>query len=163
MQNRFTPRKSPSTFRPPTRLSRGGAFRPNQEPERPLTGKVKDLKASDDEERLSRTLEKGIKKGIVRDYEFRWTSARRGSIFYKEMDFKITLTNGTLVPIMLVENSFVHRGAGAKEKDKLNEIHLLQKLQELGYNVREIIKVPNEQISTQEKADKVGRKLGIYR
>ena len=84
-------------------------------------------------------------------------------MYYKEMDFKITLTNGTLVPIMLVENSFVHRSAGAKERDKLNQIHLLQKLREMGYNVREIIQVPNEQVSTQEKADKMGIKLGVYR
>lgn len=162
MNNNFG--KLPTTyFRPPKRLSRGGAFQPNKEPERPLTGQVKGLKASDDEEYLSRTIEKGISKGIVRDYEFRWTSAKRGSVYYKEMDFKIILANGTLLPIMLVENSFVHRSAGTKEKDKLNQLHLLQKLREMGYNVREIIQVPNEQVSTQEKADKMGRKLGVYR
>lgn len=162
MMRKFS-RLPTNRFSTPERLSRGGGFRPNKEPEQPLTGQVKNLKASDDEEYFSRTVEKGIRKGIVRDYEFRWTSAKRGSVYYKEMDFKITLTNGTLVPIMLVENSFVHRSAGAKEKDKLNQIHLLQKLRELGYNVREIIQVPNEQVSTQEKADKTGRKLGIYR
>lgn len=156
--------KLPTTyFRPPSRLSRGGAFRPNKEPERPLTGQVKGLKASDDEERFANVLNKGIGKGIVSGYEFRLTTAKRGSVFYKELDFLIKTTTGRVLAIMFQENSFVHRSAGSKEKDKLNQIHLLQKIRELGYNVREITLVPNEKAYTEEKAEKLGKELGVYR
>lgn len=156
--------KLPKTkFAPSKRLSRGGAFRPNKEPDKPLTGKVKGLKASDDEERFSHVLGKGISKGIVRDYEFRWTSLKRNSIYYSELDFLVRLVTGGVLAIMFVENSFVHRSAGTKEKDKINEINILQKLRELGFNVREITRVPNEKASTEEKAKKLGRELGVYR
>lgn len=151
-----------NSFRPP-RPNRGGAFRPSKEPERPLTGKVQNLKASDNEELFSRMLNKSIGKRIVSRYEFRTTTAKRGSVFYKELDFLCFTTTGRVLAIMFTEASFVHKSAGSKAQDKLNQIHILQKLREKGYNVREITVILNSEVESQEQADKMGKKLGLYR
>jgi len=76
---------------------------------------VQNLKASDDEERFARVLNKAIGKRIVSRYEFRSTIAKRGTINAKELDFLVITATGRVLAIMFFEASFVHRGASAKE------------------------------------------------
>lgn len=150
-------------FSTPARLSRGGGFNPAKEPESPLTGVVQNIKAAQGEERLWRTHLKGMNKGIVRSTKFRWTTLRRGMIGYKELDFLTEKSNGEVLAISVKGKAFTHFGSLNKEKDKVNEIIILSKLQELGYNVRGITTVFDTDLLTQEQADKKGRELGIYR
>lgn len=144
-------------------VTRGGGFNPNKEPEPPLTGKVQNLKAAQGEERLSRTIQKGINKGIVAKHIFRWTTAPRATQTYKELDSLVVKTNGEVVAISVKGATFVHRNSSDKEQDKINEIIILKTLREKGYNVSEIKTVFAEELKTQEGADNVGRRLGIYR
>lgn len=153
-RNRFTPPR-------PTRGGNMGFF---QKPkEAPLTGKVQNMKAAQGEERLARTLEKGIRKGLVREHRFRWTTLKRGTVGYKELDELIFLTNGRILAVSIKGKAFVHASGAAKEQDKLNEVLILAKLREYGYDVRAVETVFDTELETQESADKVGRKLGAYR
>ena len=145
------------------KITRGGGFRPEKPVEAPLTGKVQNLKAAQGEERLSRTIQKGIGKGIVRQHYFRWTTAPRSTYVYKELDSLVIKSNGEVVAISVKGDDFVHRSAADKAQDKINEIIILKALREKGYNVSEIKSVPAEKLKTQEGADKVGKDLGIYR
>ena len=147
----------------PKKQTRGGGFNPNKEPEPPLTGMVQGLKAAQGEERLSRTIDKGIAKGIVREHKFRWTTLRRGIVGYKELDSLVIKSNGEVVAISVKGQGFTHRGSSAKEQDKLNEVTIMAQLRKLGYKVSEIVTVADTDLKTQELADKVGKKLGIYR
>jgi hypothetical protein len=149
-------------FRPPA-PTRGGGYSFERKEEEPLTGLVQDKKAAQGEERLARTLEKGIRKGVVREHRFRWTTLKRGTPGYKELDELVFLTNGRVMAISVKGEDFVHRGATAKAQDKINEIIILAKLRELGYNVPEITTVAANALKTQDDADKIGRKLGVYR
>lgn len=151
---RFTPPR-------PTRGGNTGFFQ--KEKEVPLTGKVQNLKAAQGEERLARTLDKATGKGIVRDYKFRWTTLRRNTVGFKELDFHIIKTNGEVVPISVKGKAFVHFGTKAKEQDKLNEIIILTKLRELGFNARKVETVFDTDLMTQDMADKAAKKLGLYR
>ncbi len=134
----------------------------NREPERPLVGKVQNQKAAKGEERLARTFDKSIGRGIIQDYKFRWTTLRRGVVGYKELDFLVYSNLGP-VAISVKGTDFVHRNAKSKEQDKINEILILSKLRELGYNVPRITTIPAEKLKTQKEADKVARDLGLYR
>lgn len=134
----------------------------NKEPESPLTGEVQGQKAAEGEERLARTIEKGVTKGLVREHYFRWTTLKRGVVGYKELDELVMTINGP-VAISVKGKSFVHRGESAKAQDRINELIIMQQLRNLGINVPEIKSVPAEKLVTQELADKVGRELGVYR
>lgn len=144
-------------------VTRGGGFNPNKDPEPPLTGKVQNLKAAQGEERLSRTIQKGINKGIVAKHIFRWTTAPRATQTYKELDSLVILANKRVLAISVKGTDFVHKTSADKEQDKINELIILKKLKEDGYNVNEITSVPADKLKTQEGADKVGKDLGIYK
>lgn len=151
-----------SKFVPP-RQTRGGGWNPDKKQERPLTGQVQGMKAAQGEERLARTLDKAIAKGIVREHRFRWTTMRRGTMNYKELDELVFKSNGDVVAISVKGASFVHRGTAAMEQDKLNELIILTQLRKYGYNVSEVVTVKDFELNTQDDADKVGKKLGLYR
>ena len=152
-RSRFSPQKS----------TRGGGFNPEKKIEPPLSGQVQGMKAAKGEERFARTLEKGIRKGLVRSHIFRWTTLKRGVVGYKELDHLVIKSNGDVLAVSVKGTDFVHRNAGEKEQDKINEIIILAKLREYGYNVMGITSIPADKLKTQEDADKVGRSLGVYR
>ena len=144
--------------------SRGGGFRPNREPERPLTGVVQNQKAAEGEERLARTLEKSIRKGIVRQHIFRWTTLRRSiANVHKELDSLVELSNGRWVAISIKGGGVVHGSISQQNKDKLNELIIIKKLAELGVYVPEIVTVQADDLKTQESADREGKRIGVYR
>ena len=121
------------------------------------------MKAAQGEERLARTLDKAINKGIVREHRFRWTSLKRGTVGYKELDELVIKSNGEVVAISVKGQSFVHRGTAAIEQDKLNELIIMVQLRKYGYMVNKIETVADTELKTQEDADKVARRLGLYR
>lgn len=145
------------------KITRGGntSF-VNRDQERPLTGKVQNQKAAQGEERLARTIEKGISKGIVLYHYFRWTTLKRGTVGYKELDEFVMTTFGPIA-ISVKGEGIIHQTEAQKNQDKLNELKILTRLRELGYPVREIKSVPAAQLKTQADADRIGRKLGVYR
>ena len=151
-----------SRFVPP-KQTRGGAWNPDKTPETPLTGTVQNLKAAQGEERLSRTTDKGIRQGLVRNYIFRWTTAPRWTLNYKELDQLTFKTNGEVVAISVKGEDFVHKTSAERNQDRINELIILAKLREYGLNVSEIKSISAEKLKTQDEADEVGRKLGIYR
>lgn len=153
-RTKFTPKR-------PTRGGNVGFF--YRKPEQPLTGQVQGLKAAKGEERLARTLEKGIRQRLVREHRFRWTTLRRGTVGYKELDELVFLSNGRILAISVKGKAFVHASGAAKEQDKFNEALILARLRDYGYDVREVTTVYDTELETQELADKVGRKLGVYR
>lgn len=151
-----------SKFSPP-KASRGGGFNFAKEPEAPLTGQVQGQKSAQGEERFARTLDKGIRKGLVRQHIFRWTTLRRGVVGYKELDELVYKTNGDVLAISVKGKDFVHRNAGDKEQDRINELIIVAKLREYGINVARVTTVYDTELETQEMADKAGRRLGVYR
>ena len=154
--------KLPRTaFTPPKHERR--AFIPEKPKERPLTGQVQGMKAAMGEERLARTLDKAIAKGIVREHRFRWTTLKRSTMNYKELDELVIKSNGEVVAISVKGQGFVHRGTAAIEQDKLNELIIMVQLRKYGYNVNKIETIADTELETQEAADKVARKLGLYR
>jgi len=156
--------KLPRTkFTPPKPTRGGNTSFINREKERPLTGQVQGMKAAQGEERLARTLEKAIAKGIVREHRFRWTSLKRGTVGYKELDELVIKSNGEVVAISVKGQSFVHRGTAAIEQDKLNELIIMVQLRKYGYSVNKIETVADTELKTQDDADKVARRLGLYR
>jgi hypothetical protein len=104
-----------------------------------------------------------MSKGIVRKHHFRWTTLKRGTVGYKELDELVFLTNGRVLAVSVKGKAFVHFGSKAKEQDKINEALQLSKLRQLGYDVTKIETVFDTELETQEMADKAGRKLGVYR
>lgn len=150
-----------SKFIPPA-PNRGGGWNPEKKEEKPLTGMVQDQKAAQGEERLARTIEKGLRKGIVRKHYFRWTTLKRGTVGYKELD-ELVFTLSGVVAISVKGTDFVHKGESARQKDKMNELIILAQLRKLGIDVSEIKSVPADRLKTQEMADKEGRRLGVYR
>lgn len=160
MKNNRVPK---SYFKPSARVTRGGntSF-VNREKERPLLGEVQGLKAGVGEEKFSRTLEKGIKKGLIREYRFRWTTLRRGAVGYKELDFLI-ITYGPPIAISVRGVSFVHKSAASQNQDLINDLIILKRLKELGFNVPKITNIDAFKLEDQKRADKVGQDLGVYR
>ena len=142
---------------------KGGGFQFEKKQERPLTGKVQNLKAAQGEERLARTIERAISKGIVSRHYFRWTTAPRGTNVYKELDELIVKANGEAIAVSIKGAGFVHRNSSEKEQDKINELIILKNLKQKGFNVAEIKTVFDYDLKTQDGADKVGRKLGFYK
>ena len=154
---------SSNKFSPP-RPTRGGNTSFFQKKiEEPLTGIVQNQRAAKGEERLARTLEKGIRQRLVREHRFRWTTLKRGTVGYKELDELIFLSNGRILAVSVKGKAFVHASGAAKEQDKFNEALILARLRDYGYDVREVTTVYDTELETQELADKVGRKLGVYR
>lgn len=152
-----------SHFTPP-KQNRGGGWNPDKKQERPLTGKVQDQKAAQGEERLARTIEKGIAKGLARQHFFRWTTLKRSMAnVHKELDELIQLSNGQWLAVSVKGGGIIHGSASQKEKDKLSEIIIIAKLRELGVFVSGIQSVTADSLKTQELADREGKKLGIYR
>lgn len=149
-------------FRPP-RPNRGGGWNPDKKEEAPLTGVVQNMKAAQGEERLARSIEKGMRKGLVREHKFRWTTLKRGTVGYKELDELVFLTNGRVIAISVKGQGFVHRGTRAEEQDKINEALQIQTLKKMGYAVNRVESIADTELATQELADKAARKLGIYR
>lgn len=155
--------KSPTRRTPRApKATRGGGFNPNKEPEAPLTGQVQSQRAAQGEERFARTLEKGIRKGLVLRHYFRWTTLKRSTLAYKELDELVILPGRTLA-ISIKGEDFVHRSAASKNQDRINELIILNALKKLGINVPEITSIAAADLATQEQADKVGRRLGVYR
>lgn len=152
-----------SKFTPPKQTRGGDNTFINKPKERPLTGQVQGMRAAEGEERLARTLDKAIAKGIVSEHRFRWTTLRRGTVGYKELDELVIKANGEVVAISVKGQSFVHRGTAAAEQDKLNELLIMVQLRKYGYRVNEIVTVADTELETQDDADKVARKLGLYR
>lgn len=152
-RNKFTPPKA----------NRGGGYNFAKKLDAPLTGSVQGRKAAKGEERLARTLDKGVRKGIVRNHIFRWTTLARGVVGWKELDFLIFKANGAAVPVSVKGRAFVHRNAGDVEQDRINEIIIIAKLREYGVNAERVITVYDTELETQEMADKTGRRLGVYR
>lgn len=151
-----------SRFSPP-KLTRGGGFNFAKDPEPALTGKVQNEKAAQGEERLARTLDKSIRKGLVRGYQFRWTTLKRGVVGYKELDFLVQKANGEIIPISVKGKNFVHRNAGDKEQDRINELIIMTKLREYGINAERVQTIYDTELETQELADKAAKKYGLYR
>lgn len=145
------------------KLTRGGAFNPAKDPEPPLSGTVQNEKAAQGEERLARTLDKSIRKGLVRGYQFRWTTMRRGVVGYKELDFLIQKTSGEYVPVSVKGKAFVHRNVGDKEQDRINELIIITKLRDYGINASKVTTIFDTDLETQEQADNTARKNGLYR
>lgn len=58
---------------------------------------------------------------------------------------------------------FVHRNAGDKEQDRLNELIIISKLREYGINASKVTTIFDTELETQEQADKTARKNGLYR
>jgi hypothetical protein len=156
-------RKPKSYFKPPAPITRGGntSFI-NREEEKPLRGEVQGQKAAEGEERLARTIEKSISKGLVQYHYFRWTTLKRGTVGYKELD-EFVMTIFGPVAISVKGAGVIHQTEAQKNQDKLNELIILTKLRSLGFAVAEIKSVPATKLKTQAEADKVGRSLGIYR
>jgi hypothetical protein len=143
--------------------NRGGGFKADKKQEAPLTGVVQTMKAAQGEERLSRTFNRSMQKGLMREYKFRMTTAARKSIYYKELDFLAIKSNGEAIAISVKGKAFVHFGGKAKEQDKINEALILTSLRSKGYNVGKIETVYDLDLLTQDAADKAAKKLGLYR
>lgn len=151
---RFTP---PS----PTRGGTPGAFEKPQE--EALSGSVNGLKAAKGEERLVRTIRKGMKKGMVQGFYFRYSPGMpRNVVGWKELDLLVSAGGRTLA-ISIKGEGFVHKANADKQGDKLNEVIILSRLRKMGYDIANIISIPAESLSSQEQADKIGRSLGVYR
>ena len=150
-------------FTPP-KPTRGGYTDVFKKPvEQPLTGIVHQLKAAQGEERFARTLEKGIKKGMVQGYYFRYSPGMpRNTVGWKELDFLVGAA-GQTIAISIVGTAFVHKSSGANQQDLLNDLIILGRLNNMGYNVPEIKHISSDSLDTQEHADKAGRDLGVYR
>lgn len=143
----------------PSRGGKPGAFETKKE--NPLTGLVKERRAAQGEERFARMLYKALGRGRILDFYFRWTMGRIPGLFRsRELDFFI-FGYGREIAIAIDGMGFVHRGAEAEHKDAETDMLFLVRIRELGYDVREIIHVAAEDLTTQEDADRVGRKLGI--
>jgi len=148
-------------FSPPkaTRGGYGQAFNKKIDP--PLTGTVQGMKAAKGEERLARSLNKAMKQGLVLQYFFRWTTLRRGTVGFKELDFLVMTASGVVA--ISVKGGFTHQSSSAKEQDRLNEVIILTQLRQLGYPADRVITVEAEDLFNQTEADKIARKLGVYR
>lgn len=148
-------------FSPPkaTRGGYGRAFDKKIDP--PLTGTVQGMKAAKGEERLARSLNKAMKQGLVLQYFFRWTTLRRGTVGYKEADFVIITASEVIV--ISVKGGFVHQSSASKEQDRLNELIILSALRQQGLAAQRVITVEAEDLYNQDEADKIARKLGVYR
>lgn len=161
MVSQFGKKPKNKHFTPP-KANRGGwkGFI-NKEKEQPLSGKVQNLKAAKGEERLSRTLNKSIQKGLVTEYKFRMSPGQpKQTPGWKELDFLIVTPSRT-IPISVKGAGFVHLDTGAQ--DALDEMLLLVRLRKMGYTVNKVETVYDYQLNTQEQADKVGKFLGVYK
>lgn len=150
-----------STFTPPppTRGGNTGFF--VKEEEEPLRGEVRGLKAAAGEERLVRSTQKGIGKGRVRDFYFRYSpGVPKGVPGWKELDL-LAIGYGRNVAVSVKDLSFVHLTASAEAEDKLTELILLTRLRQVGLPVDKIHTVDASKLATQAGADKVAKDLGI--
>lgn len=152
--------KSGKRFKLPTRG--GNTSFLNREKEKPLTGQVQGIKATEGEERFANVLNKSITKGLIRNYTFRFTTLSRRTTHYKELDF-LVITNNQPVAISVQGTSFVHRSSSSKNQDLINDLIILSKLRELGFNIPKITNVSADDLETPQKAEKIGRQLGLYR
>jgi len=157
---RFGTRRN-KTFSPPvaTRGGYGRAF--DKKIDSPLSGMVQGMKAAKGEERFARMLNKSVKNGMVLQYFFRWTTLKRGTVGFKELDFLIMTPSGVVA--VSVKGGFTHQSSSSKEQDRLNEVIILTQLRQLGYPADRVITVEAEDLFSQEAADKIGKKLGVYR
>lgn len=147
-------------FTPPT-PTRGGGFNPERKQEKPLTGKVKELKASQGEERIARVLYRKMQKGNVRDFMFRTSPGiKKGLPGWRELDYEVNTIFGYKA-ISVVGVDFVHRGEVKKNQDKLIEVMLLQRLREEGKNVMRIDVIKDSELKTEEDAEKALQRIGI--
>jgi len=126
-----------------------------------LTGKVKDLKASQGEERIARVLYKKIQRGQVRDFYFRSSPGiPKGIPGWLELDFEIFSTHGNIA-ISVQGASFVHRGESKRNQDAINELLIMDRLKKLGRAVTKIHKIFDYELTTEEDAEKALKKVGI--
>ena len=148
-------------FSPPkaTRGGYGRAFDKKIDP--PLSGMVQGMKAAKGEERLARSLNKAVKSGLVLNYFFRWTTLKRGTVGFKELDFLVMTPSGVVA--ISVKGGFTHQSSASKEQDRLNEVIILTQLRQLGYPADRVITVEAEDLYNQDAADKIAKKLGVLR
>ena len=159
---KFGTKPKPKRFTPP-KATRGGYVGFFQtKPETPLTGEVQGQKAAKGEERFARTIEKGISKGLVQKHYFRWTTLKRGTPGYKELD-ELIYTPHEILAVSIKGEEFVHRSEADKNQDKINELIILAQLKRYGIDVPRITSIAAESLATQEQADKAGKDLGIWR
>ena len=156
--------KRPSRGFTPPRQTRGGSKTFIDRPkEVPLTGLVQGLKAAQGEERFSRTLNKGVNKGLVRGYYFRSSPGLpKGIQGWKELDFLVFGTHD-IKAISVKGEDFVHKGEVARQQDRLNELIILSRLAAEGIKLDKIISIPADKLVDQEQSDRVGRDLGVWR
>jgi hypothetical protein len=149
---RFTPRKA-------TRGGYSGFL--NKEPEAPLTGEINGLKAAKGEERLARALNKKIGKGTVQSFFFRSSPGLpKGVAGWRELDFEVATTHGTIA-ISVEGASFVHLGETSRNKDKISEMLIMERLAKIGRPVPRIERVFDYELKTQADAEKILKRLGI--
>lgn len=153
------PRKK--KFSPPPQTRGGWKGFINKNVERPLSGMVQNLKAAQGEERFARTLEKAKMQGLVTNYEFRMSPGQaKQTPGWLELDYFIE-TPGRAIAISVKGFSFVHKNTQAK--DALNELMILTRLRKMGYSVQKVETVYDYELSTQEGADKIAKKFGVYK
>lgn len=158
---KFGTSPKPRKFSPP-KATRGGNYGfITKEKETPLTGKVNGLKAAQGEERMARVLEKKMQAGVVKRYYFRSSPGMpKGTPLWRELDFEIFLPSGTIA-VSVEGASFVHRGESARNKDKISELLIMERLAKLGRAVPKIERVFDYELTTQKDAEKAVKKLGI--
>lgn len=152
---------TPRTFKPP-KATRGGNPSAFEKPkEEPLSGQINGLRAAQGEERFARSLNKRMKTGTVRTFYFRSSPGLpKGISGWKELDFEIFLTSGTMA-VSVEGAAFVHRGESKRNQDKLNELLLMERLAKLGRPVAKIERVFDYELKDQDGAEKVMKRLGI--
>lgn len=129
--------------------------------EAPLSGQVHGLKAAKGEERFARALEKRIKKGIVLSYYFRESPGiAKGAPGWNELDFEIFTIFGTIA-VSIKGAGFVHKGESSRNKDKLNELLLMDRLSKIGRPVSEIKSVWDYELNSMDEVERIMRRFGL--
>lgn len=132
--------------RPPLSFQKPQAARDAEQ----LTGAVNGMRASDLEERFSRSLEK-----FDVSYYFRIPIGDIGQPGWKELDFLIFSTVGVFA-IQIDDIEFVHKGTQTTE-DAITDIIIMEKLKQ--YGIREITHITSDRLATQALSDSVVRSL----
>ena len=118
-----------------------------------LTGYVHDIPATQGEERFAKALD--LYSAVVMYYYFRMPLlAPQGMPGWKELDFFISTIMGYFA-VQIDGMEFVHRGTQAR--DALNDILMLEALKD--YSISTILHVRADQLTTQEDANRVVRRL----
>lgn len=123
-----------------------------------LDGFVQGKKATDDEERFAKALDK---IGSVQGYEFRMAlGAPRGMPGWRELDYLVQ-TPGGWRAFEIDDTSFVHRGESARNADQTRDLQRIQALERQGIHLARGIEHVDAVmwLDTQAKADARVREL----